>query len=395
MYALSRKLIAIVTVTTIALGLIASPAYAQFGTPSSSQESLDELRRYRGDGDNPPPSALVNQRSDETLEAARAASPQTAESTYAYFQDEAEASIVRAIERVWDPTLPHPEPPRTPWGDPELNGYWENVAYTPLERPEALAGKPLYTPQEAIETFQQRVLTDASVDPATVHYDWTEFGMDNWQSPIRPNRRTSLVVDPPNGRIPTLTPAGRERFQEQLRRHTLESRGLYERCILGNDGPPEVPFVQNTGQAQIIQTQDYVVLITQANSDVRIFHLNESAHAPGNVRNWSGDSRAHWEGNTLVVETTNFHQNRKWKGALGNLNLVERFTRVADDTLLWEATMTDPTTWETPWTVEVPWPRMSPPGLFEFACHEQNYGIINVVRGARTRASEYEAELTR
>ena len=123
MYALSRKLIAIVTVTTIALGLIVSPAYAQFSTPSSSQESLDELRRYRGDGDNPPPSALVNQRSDETLEAARAASPQTAESTYAYFQDDAEASIVRAIERVWDPTLPHPEPPRTPWGDPELNGY--------------------------------------------------------------------------------------------------------------------------------------------------------------------------------------------------------------------------------------------------------------------------------
>jgi hypothetical protein len=170
---------------------------------------------------------------------------------------------------------------------------------------------------------------------------------------------------------------------------------LYERCILGNDGPPEVPFVQNTGQAQIIQTQDYVVLITQANSDVRIFHLNESAHAPNNVRNWSGDSRAHWEGNTLVVETTNFHQNRKWKGALGNLNLVERFTRVADDTLLWEATMTDPTTWETPWTVEVPWPRMEPPGLFEFACHEQNYGIINVVRGAKTRASEYETELAR
>ena len=163
MYALSRKLVDMVTATTIVFSLAVSPAYAQFGTPSSSQESLDELRRYRGDGDNPPPSALVNQRSEETLNAARAASPQTAESTYAYFQDEAEASIARAIERVWDPTLPHPEPPRTPWGDPELNGYWENVAYTPLERPEALAGKPLYTHQEAIEAFQQITSSMASL----------------------------------------------------------------------------------------------------------------------------------------------------------------------------------------------------------------------------------------
>ncbi len=345
--------------------------------------------------DQPPPSALINQEAAETVEAARAASPHTAESTYAYFQEEAESCISDATQRMWDPTEPRQEPPRTPWGDPDLEGYWLNVAYVPLERPAELAGKPLHTPEEAVTAFVQWATQDASVDPATVHYDWTEFGMDNWQSPIRPNRRTSLVVDPPDGKIPALTPEGEIRLQAQARRHTLESRGLYERCIQGNQGPPRVPFVQNTGQSQIVQTPDYVILMTQANSDVRIFHLDGSPHAPDSVRSYLGDSRAHWEGDTLVIETTNFHESRKWNGSADNLHLVERLTRVADDTLLYEATMTDPSTWETPWSIEVPWPMMDPPGLFEFACHEQNYGIINVLRGARVRAAEYEAESAR
>jgi hypothetical protein len=135
--------------------------------------------------------------------------------------------------------------------------------------------------------------------------------------------------------------------------------------------------------------------MTQANSDVRIFHLDGSPHAPDSVRSYLGDSRAHWESDTLVIETTNFHESRKWDGSADNLHLVERLTRVADDTLLYEATMTDPSTWESPWSIEVPWPMMEPPGLFEFACHEQNYGIINVLRGARVRAAEYEAESAR
>ena len=111
-----------------------------------------------------------------------------------------------------------------------------------------------------------------------------------------------------------------------------------------------------------------------------------------------GDSRGRWEGDTLVVETTNFHQDRKWtrpRGLEDNLHLVERFTRVDPDTLLYEATLTDPTTWESPWTVEIPWPKMEPPGLFEFACHEHNYGLINVIEGAKVRAAEYEADSTR
>ena len=205
-------------------------------------------------GQSPPPSALVNQRSAETLEAARAASPHTAESTFAYFEDEVAASLAAALERVWDPTQPREPSPRTAWGDPDVSGYWLSATYTPLQRPEALAGRPLYTPEEAIQVHRRGVLGDAAADPATVHYDWTEFGMDNWQSPIRPNRRTSLIVDPPDGRMPAYTAEGRARLQVQARRHTLESRGLFERCIQGT-GPPRLPGSQQIGEAQIVQTE--------------------------------------------------------------------------------------------------------------------------------------------
>lgn len=339
----------------------------------------------------PPPSALVNQQSAETVEAARSASPRTSEETLAYFEDEVDDTLASAVERVWDPRRPRQPSPRTAWGDPDLAGYWLSVAYTPFERPEELGDKAFFTLEEAIEAFQRAVLTDASVDPATVHYDWTEFGMDNWQSPIPPNIRTALIVDPPDGRLPALTADGRARVQAQARGYTLESRDTYERCIVGA-GPPRVPFTQQIGESQIVQTPDFVVLMTQANSDVRVIPLDGRQPPSENIRSWLGVSRGHWEGETLVVETTNFHENRKWRGTAGDLHLIERFTRVADDRLLYEATITDPTTWEGPWTVEIPWPRMDPPGLFEFACHEQNYGIINVVRGARIRAAEYAAD---
>lgn len=343
----------------------------------------------------PPPSALVNQEAKETVEAARAASLRTSEQTFAYFEQDVDATLAKAVERVWDPERPREPAPRTPWGDPDLQGYWINATYTPLERPAKLAAKPLYTLQEAIEVFQTAVLVDASVDPATVHYDWTEFGMDNWQSPIRPNRRTALIVDPPNGRIPAVTPEGRERQQAHARRDTLLSRDPTERCVVGNESPPRIPFIQQIGESRIIQTPGYVLLITQSNSEVRIIPVDGRPSLPENVRNWLGEARGHWEGDTLVVETTNFHQDRRWvrpREAGGNLHVVERYTRVAEDTLLYEATLSDPTTWDAPWTMEIPWPKMDPPGLFEWACHEHNYGIINVVRGAQIRAEEFEAQ---
>ena len=343
----------------------------------------------------PPPSALINQESDETVEAARAASPHTGESTYEYFREDAESFIADATQRMWDPTAPSEPSPRTSWGDPDLAGYWLNVAYVPLERPAEFAGKPLYTEDEAVTAFVRWATQDASVDPATVHYDWTEFGMDNWQSPIPPNRRTSLIFDPPDGRIPPLTAEGQERWEAQARRDTLHSRHPTERCIVGSEGPPRVPFIQQIGESHIIQTPDYLVVIRQSNNDVRVIPLDGRPHPPESVRAWLGVARGHWEGDTLVIETTNFHEDRTWvrpRGLGGNLHLIERLTRVAEDLVLYEATLTDPTTWEAPWTYEIPWPRMDPPGIFEWACHEHNYGIINVVRGAQVRAEEYEAQ---
>ena len=185
-----------------------------------------------------------------------------------------------------------------------------------------------------------------------------------------------------------MTLAGRERAEARRMGMTLESRGLYERCITGNQGPPRLPIPQNTGQSQLFQTPDYVVLITQANSEIRIFPLGDTSDPPDRVRGWLGSSRGHWEGDTLVVETTNFHEGRPSP----DMHLIERFARIDEGTLLYEATVTDPTTWEAPWSVEVPWPKMDPPGLFEFACHEQNYGIINVLRGVRARSAENDGE---
>jgi hypothetical protein len=173
---------------------------------------------------------------------------------------------------------------------------------------------------------------------------------------------------------------------------------LFERCITGDQGPPRVPSLQSVGESQIIQTPDHIVLITQTNSDVRIISMDERSPSSDNVRAYLGVSRGHWDGDTLVVETTHFDEKarvRRIQEAGPNLHLIERFTRVEDDLLLYEATLTDPTVWETPWTFENPWPRMEPPGLFEWACHETNYGLINVVRGAQIRATEYEAELAR
>ena len=236
---------------------------------------------------------------------------------------------------VWDPTTSAAPsgwtPPRTPWGDPDLRGYWLSLSYTPLERPAALADKPLYTKEEAINAFRKAVAVDAEVDPTTVHYDWKEYGMDAWQSPVRPNRRTALIVDPPDGRVPPLTPEAKKRQADNAAAIRAAGTGvwnygnLYTRCITGNQGPPRLPG-NHDAESQIVQTPGYVILYMQSNSDVRIIPLDGRPHLPQNVRSWSGDSRGHWEGNTLVVDTTNFKEQRNWRGSSSGLHLVERFT---------------------------------------------------------------------
>ena len=344
-----------------------------------------------------PESALINQRDAEALEAARAVSPLTNDDALAYFQGQVDAAVETATQRIWDPTAPREPSPRTPWGDPDVGGYWLAVNYVPFERPDELEGKPLYTVEEAIDNFVEAVFADAAVDPATVHYDYKEFGMGSWQSPMIPNRRTSLIVDPPDGKMPALTAQGRAQYAAQARRADVRSRSLFERCITGNQGPPRIQTIRNYGETQFVQTPDYVLIITQANSEVRIIPLDGREPLPDGVRSWLGSARGHWEGDTLVVETTNFHPERslpRLRGDGPNMHLVERYTRIDDDLLLYEATVDDPETWEAPWTIEYPWPKMEPPGLYEFACHESNYGVINVVRGAQVREAEYEAQIT-
>ena len=158
-------------------------------------------------------------------------------------------------------------------------------------------------------------------------------------------------------------------------RDTLQSRNLYERCITGDQGPPRVPAAQAVGESQLIQTPDYVVLITQTNSDARIIPLDGRPAPPADIGTYLGISRGRWDGDTLVVETTNFREKariRRIQEAGPNLHLVERFTRIQEDLLLYEATLTDPTTWEAPWTFEVPWPKLDPPGL---PLHERHRGV--------------------
>jgi hypothetical protein len=303
--------------------------------------------------------------------------------------------------------------PKTPWGDPDVSGYWLLATYTPLERPVALANKPFYTEEEAIAAFKSAVESDAEVDPRTVHYDWKEYGMDAWQAGARPNLRTSLIVDPPDGRLPPWTPAALQRraaaaAAAKARNPAAGIRtfgNLYTRCILGLYGAPLVrggdPGSDSasaaagvSAESQLVQTPGYVVIMLQTNSEVRIIPLDGRPHIPGHVRQWLGDSRGRWEGNTLVVETTNFHElahSRNFQGATGDLRLVERFTLVGPNTLKYEYTVTDPNTWTRSWSAEAPLPRVGPP-LYEFACHEQNYGLINVVTGSQISEGTRKAE---
>ncbi len=352
--------------------------------------------------------AAVQTPSQQAIEeAARKASPRSGDDALEFFEAEFGRKTAEAITRVYDPNTPAAtNPPRTPWGAPDLRGYYLTATYTPLERPTAIT-RPLYTMEEAIRAFMDATTADVRVDPATVHYDWKEFGMEAWQSPVRPNLRTSLIVDPPDGRIPPLTPEARKRRADAAARAKARNPqtavrtlgNLETRCIMG-DGA--IPLVQGgspgsisvgsevTTEIQIFQTPQYVTILHQSMNEVRIIPLDGRPHLPPSVRLWVGDSRGRWEGNTLVVDTTNFNDkspDTNFQGSTDALQLVERFTVVDANTLRYEYTVTDPRTWTRSWAVEAPLPRIGPP-IYEFACHEQNYGLINVVKGAQIREAE-------
>ena len=289
--------------------------------------------------------------------------------------------------------------PRTPWGAPDLQGVWDFRTLTPMERPAELE-QDIYTAEEAAQFEAQRLAEIAALDeeePADVVGNYNQFWFDRGTTVVETNR-TSLVTDPPDGRIPALTAAAERRQAAEARaregvgRHTptpggfvedLGANGLQVRCLMGfNAGPPMEPRAYNNN-LQIFQTEDHVVLLTEMVHDARVVPLDGRPHLPADLRQWAGSSRAQWDGDTLVVETTNFLRETSFaRGAsTRNLQLVERFARVTPDTLMYEATVNDPTVWTRPWTYAVPMAR-NPDPLYEYACHEGNYGLYNILAGA-------------
>jgi hypothetical protein len=289
-------------------------------------------------------------------------------------------------------------PPRTPDGHPDLQGIWTNASITPLERPRDLGAKELYTEEEAA-AFRKRALVPADTAQrggTDAHYEFTQFGLDRTQAQVALSLRTSMIVGP-EGRVPPLTPEAQQRIAERAalaKGHEFdgpENRGIQERCIVwGNEGPPMLPPGYNS-YLQIVQAPGYVAILQEMIHDVRIVPLDGRPHLAQHMRSWLGDSRGRWEGDTLVVDTTNFTDKTNFRGSRGSLHVVERFTRVDQDTIRYQFTVDDPTTWSKPWSAELPLVGDKGP-IYEYACHEANYGMANNLKGAR--AAEKAAEET-
>ena len=304
-------------------------------------------------------------------------------------------------------------PPRTPDGQPDLQGVWTNNSVTPLQRPKELAGKEFYTEAELAEVQKQQrdrlkrdydegegqAPTNHSGIPGApaddVHYDFAQFGLDRLQSTVAWNRRTSLIVGP-DGTIPPLTPEARKKLAEKAAKESghefdsAEHRPLEARCIArAGVGPPLLPSGYNSN-LQIVQGGGYVAIEAEEIHDVRIIPLDGRPHLPANIRQWLGDSVGHWEGNTLVIDTTNFTDRTPFAGAQ-NLHVIERITRTDQDTILYQFTVEDPGMWIRPWSGEMPIKKISGQ-LYEYACHEANYGLANTLSGARVAEAEAGAK---
>ena len=298
--------------------------------------------------------------------------------------------------------------PRTPWGKPDLQGIWTNATLTRLERPEALADKQVLTDEEvalleeeaAREQFADRA--PRAGDPGTYNKVWFDRGIK-----VVAGGRTSLIVDPPDGRIPW-TPEGRKHYQRSRARY---GKGPYysvldmdtgERCL--TDGLPMVPTQGYNMNYHILQTPGYVVILHEMYHEFRIIPLDGRPHLDSKIPQWLGNARGHWEGDTLVVETTNFADKShywwaaSWRTSRPTLHLVERFTRVDAETIDYQFTMTDPTSFTKPWTASIPMTTnqegrgVTSGQMFEYACHEGNYSVENVLRGARAAKKDPREE---
>jgi len=299
-----------------------------------------------------------------------------------------------ATKKAWTP-------PRTPDGQPDLQGVWTNNTVTPLERPKGLGAKEFYNESElaaAIEKERKRLgqaeEEGRGTEPGTaadVHYDFSQFGLDRAQANLAWNRRTSIIVGP-EGLIPPLTPEALKRRAERRARvkgHEFdgaESLSLSARCIARpNVGPPLLPAAYNSN-LQIVQAAGYVVIESEMIHDARMIPTDGRPHLDKNIKQWMGDSVGHWEGNTLVVDTTNFTELNPYVDAQ-NLHVVERLTRVDADTVLYQFTVEDPWMWTKPWSGELAMTRLQGQ-IYEYACHEANYGLANTLSGARATEAE-------
>jgi hypothetical protein len=280
--------------------------------------------------------------------------------------------------------------PRTSDGKPDLQGNWSFATVTPLERPADLAGKATFTQEEADE-YARRVIERNDSDrraPGTagdVALAYNNFWYDRGTATVG-TRQTSLIVDPKDGRLPALTADGQRAAGKrgEIRGRNSEGpeeRSLAERCLLFNAGPPLLPGPYNNN-LQIVQTNGYVVIANEMIHDVRVVPLDGRPHLPSSVRTWLGDPRGRWEGDTLVVESTNFSDKTAVRGTDRNLHLIERFRRVDANTLSYEFTVHNPTAFTQPWTVSLPLTRFDEQ-IYEYACHEANYAMEGMLKAAR------------
>ncbi len=292
-------------------------------------------------------------------------------------------------------------PPRTADGQPDLGGFWNTASLTPLQRTPQFAGKAFFTPAEA-DAYEKARLADVNRDrrdggfQADLDRAYNEAWFDRGTKVAR-TLRTSLISDPPDGKVPALTPSAKDKFETrkaQLAVHPAdgpEDRPLPDRCLqFSQVGPPMFPGNYNDNYS-FVQAPGYVAIQAEMGNVVRVIPLDNSPHAPKGVRTWTGDPRGHWEGNTLVVDSTNFVAGG-WDrfGVVfdgptdENLHVIERFTRTVPDMILYQATVDDPSVYTKPWTVEIAMNKVEGP-VFEYACHEGNYGMSGILAGERAK----------
>jgi hypothetical protein len=296
--------------------------------------------------------------------------------------------------------------PRTPDGHPDLQGTWNNATLTPMERPAAFAGKATLDDAEA-SAYEKKDLEASNIDQKdssllrltgdTETGGYNNLFIDRGSELARVDgvKRTSLIVDPPDGKVPPVTDQVRQargRGGYGNRYDSVKDRPLAERCIIGfgsTSGPPMLPALYNSDY-QIVQTPDTIMIMVEMVHDVRVIRMN-AEHSPKGVPKWLGDSIGHWDGDTLVVDTTNFNGRTRFRGSSENLHVIERFRRADANTILYRVTIDDPATFTKPWTMEYPF--VATPGpIFEYACHEGNYAMPDILGGARKTEAETAAK---